>query len=944
MANRKTLISGFKLAAVGAVGLLTSANLAALGLGALDIQSNLNQPLNGVIEMRVATGDDISSIRAVIASKEEFEGLGIDYPGYFSDLTVVVEEVGNDSVLRVVSNDVVITEPFIHFLVRVDWTGGSFLREYMALIDPPVYAAESPQSIAQPKVVGTDQSYQFQDAQSKAEEVDQALIYDAEDQFEAERATKSLAPDTTATRGLESFPVDAQYGPVTSGESLSMIAAELQRQFPDLSIYQIMQVMFQENRDAFIRDNINGLRKGAVLNIGDLNEIRAIEIAQAKQFFFDQVSEWDPSFIAPSSPSSDAGLRVAKDQYDYFDDLSGDANSRSIAKTTIDNFQVGSSSDIIQAVSAAQGNSSESEVLALQLEITELQGSLSSSTLENRELSERVSILEGQISDMNRLVSMNVEDAELANLEATLADQNDAESLVQDGELVAGNEIDDVVTGEISSIDDLVSEYLSDETSEFAGGEEEDPLANDDELADEYAETDVESSEEQGLVSRIEDLSDENISETKTTPVVSAPRPSLFEKLKNTMFEGGLWKVLAGTGVVLLSGLILLLIRRRRADEEFEISMLSIETQSLSPSVATTVIGSKNKSPDRETSFLTVYSDSDAVVQASEVDPIAEADVYIAYGRDEQAEEVLLDGVASKPERVDIKQKLLGLYHKNNNVEGFERISEELYSQKNQLTSKVWQAVSLMGKDLAPENPLFDVSSAELLADELPETDLTSATPLIKGAETSGKSAETSGAADNDDGIYQIDQREIAPGVSLAEESSSINLVNFYDGRSEISELDDIEISDLDLGSGNLSDDDSFLNDADGSLNADGSVNADGSLNAEIYASIDINTESTDGDASLSDDEASATKSFEDSKAVEFEPVPSGSDQQTSQDMSDLEIDDDYDEAQTQYELAKVFVDLGDEDGARKILNDLVANDEISEDVMIVAQKLLKSL
>jgi pilus assembly protein FimV len=923
MANRKKLISGFKLAAVGAVGLLTSANLAALGLGALDIQSNLNQPLNGVIEMRVAPGDDISSMNAVIASKEDFEGLGIDYPKYLSDLTVVVEEVGNNRVLRVVSNGVVITEPFIHFLVRVDWAGGSFLREYMALIDPPVYAAEAPQSIAQPKVVGTDQSYQFQETQSNSEE----------DQFETERATKSLEPDTTATRGLETLPVDAQYGPVTSGESLSMIAAELQRQFPDLSIYQIMQVMFRENRDAFISDNINGLRKGSVLNIGDLNAIRAIEVAQAKQFFFDQVNEWDPSLIASSNLSNDAGLRVSKDQYDFSDELSGDASRASIAETTLDNFQVGSSSELIQGVSAAQGDSRESEVLALQREITELQGSLSSSTLENRELSERVSILEGQISDMNRLVSMNVEDAELANLEATLADQNDAESLVQDDELIAGNEIDDVVIGEVSSIDDVVGEYLSDETSEFSGGEE-DPLAIDDELADssyEYAETDVDSSVEQGVVSRIEDLSDENIVETKTTPIVSAPSPSLFEELKNALFDGGLWKVLAGTGVVLLSGLILLLIRRRRADEEFEISMLSIETQSLSPSVATTVVGGKNKSPDRETSFLTVYSDSDAVVQASEVDPIAEADVYIAYGRDEQAEEVLLDGVASKPERVDIKQKLLGLYHKNNNVEGFERISEELYSQKNQLTSKVWEGVSLMGKDLAPKNPLFDVSSSESLADELPETGLTSATPSIKGTGTSGKSAETSGAADNEDGIYKIDPREIAPGISLAEESPSINLVNFYDGRSEISELDDIEISDLDFG--DLSADDVFLKDADGSPNA------------ERYSAIDINALSNDGDdASLSDDEASAIESFEDSKAAEFKPDPSKSNQQRSQDMSDLEIDDDYDEAQTQYELAKVFVDLGDEDGARKILNDLVANDEVSEDVMSDAQKLLKSL
>ncbi len=883
MANRKTLISGFKLAAVAAVGLLASANLAALGLGTLDIRSNLNQPLDGVIEMRVSAGDDISSITASIASKEDFLGLAIDYPSYLSDLTISIEGFGSDSVLRVVSNDVVIKEPFIHFLVRVDWAGGSFLREYTALIDPPVYAAETPQSIAKPKAVGTDQSYQ-------------AFNDDAQDQFEAEVAYDSAAQDVAATRSQEDFSTNAQYGPVTSGESLSMIAAELQSQFPDLSIYQIMLVMFEENRDAFISDNINGLLKGSVLNIGDLDAIRVVKVAQAKQFFFDQVNEWELSLIASNSASSDSGLRVAKDQYDYSFDSSDDFSRTSITDTTVDNFQVGSSGDIVQGVSASQGDSSDGEVFALQQEITELQSSLSSSTLENRELSERVSILEEQIADMNRLVRMNVEDAELASLEATLADQNDAESLVEDSELVVG----DAVVEKVSSIDDLVGEYLS--------GENEAALA----------------------------LGDETAVDTKPTPVVSGPKLGLFEKITTALLDDGLWKILAGTGVVLLSGLIILLFRRRRADEEFEISMLSIETHSQSIDDAILARKAAEKSTDRETSFLTVYSDSDAVVHASEVDPIAEADVYIAYGRDEQAEEVLLDGVASKPWRVDIKQKLLGLYHKNNNVEGFERIAEELYSQKKQLTSQIWETVSLMGKDIAPDNPLFDVSSAELLADALPGADLASDTQ-------SPKVADGSGAAANADGSYEIEPREIAPGISLAQESSSINLVNFNDGRSEISELDDIDISELDLGSGSFSD-------------ADGFLGAERSTRVEEDSGIDIGGDFGDDSAFLNGDETSLTKSFEGSSTVEFEPATSAvdnkskndsdaeSDQRIPPDLSDLDIDHDYDEAQTQYELAKVFIDLGDEDGARKILDELVANDEISQNVMSSARKLLKSL
>ena len=168
-------------------------------------------------------------------------------------------------------------------------------------------------------------------------------------------------------------------------------------------------------------------------------------------------------------------------------------------------------------------------------------------------------------------------------------------------------------------------------------------------------------------------------------------------------------------------------------------------------------------------------------------------------------------------------------------------------------------------------------------------------------------------------------------------------MVNFNDGRSEISELDDIDISELDLGSGSFSD-------------ADGFLGAERSTRVEEDSGIDIGGDFGDDSAFLNGDETSLTKSFEGSSTVEFEPATSAvdnkskndsdaeSDQRIPPDLSDLDIDHDYDEAQTQYELAKVFIDLGDEDGARKILDELVANDEISQNVMSSARKLLKSL
>jgi len=131
--------------------------------------------------------------------------------------------------------------------------------------------------------------------------------------------------------------------------------------------------------------------------------------------------------------------------------------------------------------------------------------------------------------------------------------------------------------------------------------------------------------------------------------------------------------------------------------------------------------------------------------------------------------------------------------------------------------------------------------------------------------------------------------------------SHSVQLVNFDEGRSEISELDEIEIDELDIQVDSDDDDDEI--------------------------SIDIV------------DDSSALELESDDKAGDDD-----SEEQFIQEVSDLEIDDDYEEARTQFELAKVFVDLGDEDGARKILNDIIDNKENTDMVIKDSRELLDSI
>jgi uncharacterized protein YjbI with pentapeptide repeats len=107
---------------------------------------------------------------------------------------------------------------------------------------------------------------------------------------------------------------------------------------------------------------------------------------------------------------------------------------------------------------------------------------------------------------------------------------------------------------------------------------------------------------------------------------------------------------------------------------------------------------------DSETSYLTVYSDSDAVVQTGDVDPILEAEVYLAYGRKEQAVEVLTDGMESNPDRIDILQMLLRLYEELGHNEKFEQIVKKLSHRRSELSYHGWKEVIVMVEKVLGSN------------------------------------------------------------------------------------------------------------------------------------------------------------------------------------------------------------------------------------------------
>jgi pilus assembly protein FimV len=127
----------------------------ALGLGEIHLNSSLNEPMRAEIDLIGATPDELTALRAELASRDAFTRYGIDRPPFLSTLTFKVGKGkdGRDALL-VRSTDA-IPEPFVTFLVEVNWARGRLMREYTVLLDPPVYTPGETASSAAPVTAPT---------------------------------------------------------------------------------------------------------------------------------------------------------------------------------------------------------------------------------------------------------------------------------------------------------------------------------------------------------------------------------------------------------------------------------------------------------------------------------------------------------------------------------------------------------------------------------------------------------------------------------------------------------------------------------------------------------------------------------------------------------------------------------------------------------------------
>ena len=130
--------------AVALIFILITSNALAVGLGKIELESSLNQQLEAKIALINADALDESEIIVVLASRADFERLRIDYYYQLTDLSFsVLRQSNGDHYIEVTSSKPII-EPFLNFLVQLNWPEGQIQREYTVLLDPPVFAVNKP--------------------------------------------------------------------------------------------------------------------------------------------------------------------------------------------------------------------------------------------------------------------------------------------------------------------------------------------------------------------------------------------------------------------------------------------------------------------------------------------------------------------------------------------------------------------------------------------------------------------------------------------------------------------------------------------------------------------------------------------------------------------------------------------------------------------------------
>ena len=695
--------SALAAAALASVALYAP-NAFALALGAVTVQSALGEPLRAEIELPSITPAEAESLKVSTAPAETFRAQGMEYSGAVAQIQVALEKgAGGRSFLRVSSGRPV-NEPFVDLIIDATWATGRITRSYTMLFDPPASRRPAPAIAAAPQLGSPATSAPVRSNPLPA--------------ARSTPAAAALRPSPAAVAGDAPSPGNVT---VKAGDTAGRIANANKPQ--GVSLDQMLVALLRANPDAFIDGNVNLVKAGAVLQLPDADQAGATSAADARKT------------IAAQSRDFNSFRRK----------LAAAASSAPAPSETVSRTDSGKVQTVVQEDSATSTSPDKLTLSKGAVTGTQATPEALAKRKQSSAASARVDELAKNISELNKLADASTADTASTPSTPSIASTSPAAPGMPAGNAgasaTAGSptspatssgsppvapattaaapgivvaDANPVATPAASSQNgsSLAPVGSAPETSTPASTSSESaPALNSSTAAGAAADPGAATTPETAASSTTTPAAPPTASPAAptaapVTPTAAPAAPTVEPSMIDSMLED---PVIPGIVLVLLlllgyGGYRYSQSRRNTGNLDSSFFESRLQPDSFFGSSGGQQVDTTGDSSGNSGSSLAFsHSQLDA---GGDVDPVAEADVYLAYGRDLQAEEILKEAVRINPDRLSVYTKLADIYARRKDAKGLETQAREILRITDG-DGADWTKVCELGKELDPANSLY---------------------------------------------------------------------------------------------------------------------------------------------------------------------------------------------------------------------------------------------
>ena len=679
-----------------AASLLFAAAAHAAGLGRLTVLSTLGEPLSAEIEIvSLAPGED-EALTARLAGADVFAQAGIEVNAALNTVRISIERRDKRPYLRVTTRDA-INEPFLDLLIELQWSSGRLVREYTFLLDPPEYRSRRQAIAAAPTPTAPVPAVE------KPAPTPAPPAEEPKPAAEAPSAAATPAPETaltpapvtaTPTAPVEQAPLaekPAEEKPaaekpaaekpekpaaaantyeVKRGDTLGTIAKT--NLPPGVSLNQMLIAIFRANEDAFIRGNVNLVRTGKILNLPEPDAIGTIDREEANRLVKEQHDQWMeyrsrlaavPAPAEAAAPQQDAAGRIEPKP----EAAKPPAPSDQVRLSKTEPGKPGA-----QGSRAAREDDAAARERALQ------------------ESQSRTNELEKNVADLQKLLALK--NQQLAEMEKKAGAKP---APVPPVAQAPAQQPTAPAPAKPEPPKPAAEAPKPPAQAPAPAAEAPKPPAPAPTPATEAPKPAPEAAQPAPVAPKPAAPPPKPVAKKAPPP----PEPSIIDEF----LDNPLYLALLGALVILLVAYFVYSWRRKKkAQTKFQDSVLG----AAAAGGAGASLGEASSTSSTTTTSTKTASQAPAGMEAEEVDPIAEADVYMAYGRDAQAEEILKEALQKDANRTAVHAKLLEIYAHRKDTGSFEQTAQKLKSLTNG-SGPEWEKAAALGRSVDPRNSLY---------------------------------------------------------------------------------------------------------------------------------------------------------------------------------------------------------------------------------------------